>query len=263
METIKVAIVGATGVTGGSIVDGLLASDSARYVSTHSCAGSKPQLTDIFTQEITALIRPASVEKPAVADLAKKGVAIVSVDLYGPQEELVKMLQGIDVVISAIVVYDLQAEIPLADAAKAAGVKRFIPCFFASVMPPKGVLEFRDKKEDVLNHIKKIRLGYTVIDVGFWYQVLLPRLASGRIDYALSWTKLAVVGEGNVPSGMTDLRDIGKIVAKVIADPRTLNRMVFGYNKIWTQTEMHDLLEKLSGEKTVREYVSHCSRRIS
>lgn len=66
-------------------------------------------------------------------------------DLSGPQAELVRLLEGVDVVISAIFIADLQAEIPLADAAKAAGVKRFIPCFFGPVIPPKGVSLLRDK----------------------------------------------------------------------------------------------------------------------
>ncbi|KAK3326019.1 hypothetical protein B0H66DRAFT_616815 [Apodospora peruviana] len=246
METIKVAIVGATGATGTSIVNGLLASDSARY-------------------EITALIRPPSMQKPAVAELEKKGVRVVSADLTAPQEELVKLLTGIDVVISAIYIAELKSEMLLADAAKAAGVKRFIPCFFATVIPPKGVTALRDmkpadrleqQKEDVLNHIKKIHLGYTVIDVGWWYQISVPRLPSGRIDYALTTTNSPIAGEGKVPSGLTDLRDVGKFVAKIIADPRTLNRMVFAYTKLWTQTEVRDLMDRLSGEKCTREYMS-------
>ncbi|KAK4212514.1 hypothetical protein QBC37DRAFT_191870 [Rhypophila decipiens] len=237
METIKVAIVGATGATGSSIVNGLLASDSVRY-------------------EITALIRPASMQKPAVAELAKRGVKVVSAELTAPQEELVNLLTGIDVVISAIYIAELKSEMLLADAAKAAGVKRFVPCFFATVIPPKGVTALRDMKEDVLNHIKKMHLGYTVIDVGWWYQLSIPRLPSGRIDYALTMTNSPIAGEGKVPSGLTDLRDVGKFVAKIIADPRTLNRMVFAYTKLWTQTEVRDLMDRLSGEKCTREYMS-------
>lgn len=114
----------------------------------------------------------------------------------------------------------------------------------------------KQQKEDVLNHIKKIHLGYTVIDIGWWYQISLPRLASGRVDYAITTTTSLVAGEGNVLSGYTDLRDVGKFVAKIVADPRTLNRMVFGYTKLWTQTQTYDLMEKLSGEKTIREFVS-------
>lgn len=111
-----------------------------------------------------------------------------------------------------------------------------------------------------MNHIKKIRLGYTAIDIGWWHQLSLPRLESGRVDYALTTTSFRITGEGNVPSALIDVRDIGKFVAKIVADPRTLNRIVFGYTDLWTQNEVHDLMESLSGEKSTKEYVSYRSQ---
>lgn len=112
------------------------------------------------------------------------------------------------------------------------------------------------QKEDVLNHIKWIHLPYTVVDVGWWYQVNLPRLPSGRIDYAVMETADGIAGDGNVPFALTDLRDVGKYVARIISDPRTLNRMVLAYNEVLTHNQMYDLMEKLSGEKLDRRYVS-------
>ena len=108
----------------------------------------------------------------------------------------------------------------------------------------------------MLNHIKSIHLPYTVVDVGWWYQVNLPRLPSGRIDYAVMETADGIAGDGNVPFALTDLRDVGKYVARIIADPRTLNRMVFAYNEVLTHNQLYDLQEKLSGEKLDRRYVS-------
>ncbi|GKT62287.1 isoflavone reductase family protein [Colletotrichum tofieldiae] len=218
----EIAIVGATGQTGSSIVDALLASDT-------------PEL------RVTALTRPSSLKKPAVLGLAKRGVKIAAADLDGPQADLEKMLAGVDVVISTIYGGSVLAEISLINASQAAGVKRYIPCFFATVAPPKGVLLLRELKEDVLNHIKKIKLPYTVIDVGWWYQVNLPRLPSGRIDYAVMETSDGIAGDGNVPIALTD--------------SRTLNRMVFSYTEVVTHNQIYDLLEGLSGEKLERRYV--------
>lgn len=106
-----------------------------------------------------------------------------------------------------------------------------------------------------MNHIKKVNLPYTVVDVGWWYQVTLPRLPSGRIDYAVMETSDIIAGDGNVPMAVTDLRDVGKYVARIISDPRTLNKMVFAYSEIFTYSQMYDLMEKLSGEKLHRKYV--------
>lgn len=94
-----------------------------------------------------------------------------------------------------------------------------------------------------------------MIDVGWWYQITLPRLPSGRIDYALMMPSNTVLAGGNIPSALTDIRDIGKYVARIIHDPQTLNKMVFAYSEIHTQNQVWDLLEKLSGEKPERNEV--------
>ena len=69
---------------------------------------------------------------------------IVKLDLAGPEEDITKALYGIDVLISTMFGLSVHDEIPLIDAAKKAGVKRFIPSFFATTAPPKGALGIRD-----------------------------------------------------------------------------------------------------------------------
>ncbi|KAH6989633.1 hypothetical protein BKA56DRAFT_476271 [Ilyonectria sp. MPI-CAGE-AT-0026] len=233
----KVAIVGATGETGSSIVNGLLESTELKY-------------------EITALTRPASLQKPEVLELGTRGVSVVAADLAGPEEDLVKLLTGIDTVIAAVDASGFTDQIPLANAAKSAGVKRFVPCFFATVAPSGGILKLRDTKEDILNHVKKLHLPYTVIDIGWWFQLTLPRLPSGRIDYALIMPGNTIAGDGDVRTALTDIRDVGRYVAHIISDPRTLNKMVFSYTELLSQNEVFQLLEKLSGESIDRTYIS-------
>lgn len=107
-----------------------------------------------------------------------------------------------------------------------------------------------------MNHIQTIYLPYTIIDVGWWYQISLPRLPSGRIDAVASPFDNWIAGDGSVRSGMTDLRDIGRYVARIIADPQTLNHRVFAFTELMSQNEVYDLIEKMSGEKVERKYVS-------
>ena len=64
-----------------------------------------------------------------------------------------------------------------------------------------------------------------------------------------------IVAHGNTPTALTDLRDIGRYVAKIIVDDRTLNKMVFAYNTVMTQNQIYDLMEKISEEKVVRNHV--------
>lgn len=75
--------------------------------------------------------------------MKEKGVNIVAVDLQGSQGELVSALKGIDVVISAIYFESLHDEIPLSTAAKEAGVKRYVPCFFGT-NAPRGIMRLHD-----------------------------------------------------------------------------------------------------------------------
>ena len=56
---------------------------------------------------------------------------------------------------------------------------------------------------------------------------------------------------------IVNVRDIGRYVAKVIADPRTLNKRVFVYNEVYTQNQLYGLVESLTGEKLARSYVSY------
>jgi hypothetical protein len=58
-----------------------------------------------------------------------------------------------------------------------------------------------------------------------------------------------------VPSALADIRDVGRYVARIIADPRTLNKKVHVYNEVYTRNQVYDLLEKLSGEKLEHKYV--------
>jgi hypothetical protein len=176
-------------------------------------------------------------------------------DLEASEDSIVTALKDLDILISAIGPRDQLAQIPLVTAAKKAGVKRFVPCGFAPAMPV-SVHRSRDQNEEVYNLVKRLHIPYTIIDVGWWYQFSLPELPSGKIDYAIGIVTQSIPGDDNVPSALTDLRDIGKYVARVIKDERTLNAMVFVYNELWTSNQIYDLLEKQSGERVPRKYTS-------
>lgn len=118
------------------------------------------------------------------------------------------------------------------------------------------------QKEDVYNHIKHLSLPYTIIDVGWWYQIAIPRLPSGRIDASAAALPITtLINTGTQASALTDLRDIGRYVAAIVADPRTLNRYVLAYNEALTPNQVYERLERASGEKIPREYVSEAELR--
>lgn len=66
-------------------------------------------------------------------------------------------------------------------------------------------------------------------------------------------------GDGNAPNLLTDLRDIGRFVARIVADDRTLNRYVYTWSDVLSENEIFDLVEEVSGEKIERKYVRYLS----
>ncbi|KAJ0347319.1 hypothetical protein KNSL1_006528 [Colletotrichum chrysophilum] len=247
MAKTSVAIIGATGETGHFIIDALLESDAFK---------------------ITAIARPSSATNQKYTDLRSRGIKVIAVELTGPEDALVEALANIDVVISTVSVASFKDQILLAKAAKKAGVKRFVPSEFAMVIPPKGVHDLQDmvqmlsssKKTDVLNEIKRLHLPWTVINVGWWYAGFLPRLASGRTDYirpaALFPEQNFVPGDGEAVCSMIDSRDVGRYVARIVQDPRTLNKQVLASNFAPKLNELFGLMEEISGEKIKKTYVS-------
>ena len=169
MSRTRVLLVGAAGETGGSIANGLLENPTFVRISLVlfyllefsvflflSSVFSlilfhlRPiRLTYLLTnpppQELYALVRPRSVQKPAILSLQDRGVQIRKCDLKGSEETLANALAGIDVVISCVGPAEQQDQIPLAKAAKKAGVKRFVPCGFITVAPPGGIMWLRDE----------------------------------------------------------------------------------------------------------------------
>ncbi|KAL7945200.1 hypothetical protein V8C42DRAFT_72867 [Trichoderma barbatum] len=233
---IRVAVLGASGTTGRSVVNGLLDSDT--------------------TFEIIGLTRSSSLNSPANLELKSMGVKLVAVDLKGPEAELVKALTDIDVVVATINPMATLDQIPLANAAKIAKVKRFIPCSFATVVPPRGTLGLHEPKEDIIDHLKRLYLPYTIIDVGWWYQISVPAVPSGRTDGMFLMPQHTIVGSGDIPWARIDARDIGRYVARIIADERTLNKYVFAYAELSSQNEGVAWMEELSGETVESAHLS-------
>ncbi|KAL4746839.1 hypothetical protein BDW72DRAFT_197312 [Aspergillus terricola var. indicus] len=196
-KKIRVVIGGASGETGMSIMNALLASP------------------DQF--EPIALARPESVSKDNYQDLVRRGVSVKPAD-FQDIDGLVPLLTGADVVISCLTLLQKEAEEAFIDAAYRAGVGCYVPSFFGPCAPPHG----------------RLYLPYTIIDIGWWYQASLPRLPSGKLDSAISFPATIGAG-GNVKFAGTDVADIGKYVARIIADPRTLNKHVFAYSEVTSQ----------------------------
>lgn len=50
-----------------------------------------------------------------------------------------------------------------------------------------------------------------------------------------------------MPTALADLRDVGRYVARIIADPRTLNKRVHVYSELYAQNRVYEVVEGLVG----------------
>ena len=96
--------------------------------------------------------------------------------------------------------------------------------------------------------MKELGVGYTFIDVGWWMQLYLPlplRSAAPPPLKAMSWS---FYGTGEAKNLITNLHHIGTWVAKIITDPRTLNKYVIIWEDETTQANAYELGVRYSGD---------------
>lgn len=198
---------------------------------------------------MTCFIRTASAHKPAVQRLTDKGLKVVFGELSDSPENLADLLVGIDTVILTIFAFDVGVEAPLIQAASMARVRRFVPCGFGTPCPRGGVMSLRDLKEEVHDQIFTLHLGYTIIDVGYWFEISFPRVPSGKFDYAVMVPRNKVIEGGDAPNMLIGKKDVGNITAKIIKDDRTLNKRVYVCGDILSQNEVNAIVEEKTGEK--------------
>ena len=93
---------------------------------------------------MTSFTRVTSLDSATNRQLKAKGVRIAGYNLSGPREDLLEHLRAIDVLISCITWEHLEQQIPWIEAAKEAGVKRFVPSEWVGPAP-RGVIDIKDK----------------------------------------------------------------------------------------------------------------------
>ncbi|TRM68620.1 hypothetical protein BD626DRAFT_394932 [Schizophyllum amplum] len=221
----RVVIVGGTGATGVSVVDGLLRSGNFRVA--------------VVTR---------SPQKPASLELQNRGIELLACpDLAAATHaDFVALLKDADILICTMHAYLLDVQRTLFAAAKEVGVKRVVPCDF-STHAPKGAMLINDKKLAIRDYARELGLGYTFIEVGYWYQVLLPYPPSYAGE-PLADVSFRFLGSGTVPTAGTDLHHIGDYVALILADARTLNQTVFVWEDHVTEADLFRIAEEKCGD---------------
>src|SRR6476469_768293 len=227
-----ILVAGATGVLGSEI---------ARRLLTRGA-------------EVRAMVRSTS-NADAVAALKKAGAAIVVADLKEPAS-LDAACRGVSAVISGVTAIttakpgdslastDGAGNANLADAARRAGVKKFVFVSFDSRYVPESPLA--EAKQDAERHIMESGLDYTILHLSLFCEGWLgPMLFADPVACTAR-----IYGDGDRKMRYITVGDVAELAIQSLENPAARRAVIpFGGPEEITQREAVRLFEKATGKK--------------
>jgi len=227
-----ILVTGATGHQGGSVARALLSDGwKVRALTRHPNSAAANELKSLGAEIVCGdMTDPQSLDEPL------KGCYGV----FGVQQPMEYGVEG-----------EINQGIALIDAAKRAGVKRFVYNSVASADMNTGV-PFFDSKVKIEEYLTKSGLDYTILRPVFFMENLLAMKDSiydGKLRLGL---------KADVELEVISLEDIGRFVALAFCEPQNwTNRTLEIAGDELTGTQMAELLSQAIGRKVVYEEQSY------
>lgn len=214
-------------------------------------------LVDAGHFDVTVIQRQSSKSTPT------RDVPVVRVADSWDAEELKDKLKGQDAVVACFPLRDTAEHIRLAEAAAAAGVKRFIPADFGSVDArspyARELVKLFERKVMVRERLEALAaksggaFTWTSLVVGHFFDW---GLATGFLHFDLKNRKAQILGDGTKKSSNSTLGQVGKAVVQILLKPEeTKNRVLLVQSFCISQLDVLRSLEKATGSKWTAEYV--------
>ncbi|KAL0945731.1 hypothetical protein HGRIS_014878 [Hohenbuehelia grisea] len=224
----RVVVVGVAGRAGEPIARSLI--DSRRF-------------------SVAGVVRPESVGKPAIKELEGLGVSVVALDWQNAAPRVLEALfTDVETVISACHPAAIADQAKLVDAAKSAGVKRFVPSDWSAIAP-RGALKLEDMKHTFHDYLFEAGLPYTLIALGTWYDGIFPPIPPYITPTAerqlIADTVYHSFGTGQVKNTLINRLNVGRLVARVIDDEDTIGKKVLvnedeaSLDEVWSIAEKY------------------------
>jgi uncharacterized protein YbjT (DUF2867 family) len=227
-----ILVAGATGVLGSEIARRLLAGG----------------------EKVRAMVRSTS-NADAVAALKKGGAEVVVADLKEPAS-LDAACRGVAAVISSVTAIttakagdslastDGAGNRNLTDAAKRAGVKKFVFVSFDSRYVPDAPLA--DAKQHAERHLKDSGLDYTILHLSLFCESWLgPMLFADPVACTAR-----IYGDGNHKMRYITVGDVAQLAIQSLENPAARRAVIpFGGPEEITQREALAMFEKATGKK--------------
>ncbi|KAB5533387.1 isoflavone reductase family protein [Coniochaeta sp. 2T2.1] len=239
MSIKTVTLVGATGNLGGPLLAALLFSGQ-------------------FT--VSILQRQSSSSTPSTPS---RQVRIIRVPDAWDVPSLTSALKGQDAVIAAYPLKYVDSHLRLADAAAAAGVKRFVPADFGSVDArsayARQMVALFDRKVVVRERLEQLaeesggKFTWTSLVAGHFFDW---GLRDGFLHFDLKKRKAEILGDGTRRSSNSTLAQVGRAVVQALLKPEeTRNRVLLMQSFCVSQLDILRSLERVMGQDWEVEYL--------
>ncbi len=176
-----------------------------------------------------ALVRPTS-DPSRVAELQSLNLEIARGDLKD-RSSLKDACSGVDVVIStasatlsraagdSIQTVDLEGQLSLIDAAKAAGASRFVLVSFSQA---RTEFPLQTAKRTVEEHLKNSGLSYTILQPTCFMEIWL----GAALGFDAANAKAQIYGSGENKISWISLKDVAKFVLATLDHPEARNAVI-------------------------------------
>ncbi|CAE6505180.1 unnamed protein product [Rhizoctonia solani] len=231
MSAKVVALAGANGYVGKAFVD---------------------QFLELNVFQLRILARTESIESAPYQEYKKRGAELYAIS-YDDEASLVKALDGVDVLISAVAAEGLtSAQIPLIKASKKAGVKTFFPSEYGGEFPDTTSPVLQAKKA-VVQTAKEHGLPVTRLNNGgFPEYIFIP-----PIGFSFAEKKVTIWGEGNTKITWTTVRSVANWLANVLKSvpvEQLQNKELQIQGSVHTLNQVVKLWEEKHNDKLQVEY---------
>jgi NADH dehydrogenase len=201
---------------------------------------------------VAAMVRDAD-NASKVGPLLDAGVRVVQGDLKDPAS-VGQACQGMEAVVSTasasishqqgdnITSVDRDGQMALIDAAKGAGVSRFVFISFSSNLTTEAPLT--TAKRDVERHLADSGVPYTILRCGFLMEIMVNPL----VGFDAANGTAVVYGSGETGLSLVSIDDVARMVALCLERPETAGTTIdFGGPEVVTQHEIVHIFEDVSG----------------
>jgi len=215
---------------------------------------------------VRALVRRTS-DAAKRMELQTLGAELIEGDLKDPAS-LRRACTGVQSVIStasstlsrqegdSIQTVDLQGQIALVDAARAAGVQHFVFVSFrdnAAIQYP-----LTEAKRTVEGHLKASGMAYTILQASYFMEVWLTPMLG--FDYAAG--KVRLYGDGNGKVSWVSYKDVARIAVAALDQPAARNAVLnVGGPQALSPREVVRMFEAAGAAEIAAEHVAEADLR--